>query len=58
MKDDGSGSFQSIANALTHTLVSPNVMDSNLEPANVVDVLFAISQAINRLAKAVESSGR
>jgi hypothetical protein len=42
------------AEALVATLISPNEADRNLEPANVVDGLFAIARAIQRLARAVE----
>lgn len=37
------------AHAIMETLMSPNVCDTNLEPANVVDVLAAIGRAIDRL---------
>lgn len=43
------------AEALTkiaHTLISPNVADDNLEPANVVDGLYRVSRAIWALAEA------
>jgi len=43
-----------LANAVRDTLMSPNEEDRNLEPANVVDGLFAIARAIARLADAVE----
>lgn len=42
------------AEALYETLISPNESDSNMEPANVVDGLFAIAKAIHRLAKCFE----
>lgn len=44
---------QDMANALTwisKALVSPNEMDQNFEPANVVDGLFAIARSIHHLA--------
>lgn len=41
------------AAALTATLISPNEIDSNMEPANVVDGLFAIARAVHHLADAV-----
>lgn len=47
---------QAIARALHETLISPNESDANLEPANVVDGLFAIARAIYRLAECFESS--
>lgn len=43
-----------VADAIVHTLQSPNEMDRNLEAANVVDGLFAIARAINRLASVIE----
>jgi hypothetical protein len=45
-----------IAKALCDTLISPNECDSNFEAANVVDGLFAIARALNRVAKAIEAS--
>ncbi len=41
------------ADAIRFTLISPNEADSNSEPANVVDGLFAIARALDRLADAV-----
>jgi len=46
----------SVANGLRDVFISPNECDSNLEAANVVDGLFAIARALNRVAKAIESS--
>jgi hypothetical protein len=46
------------ARALKDALVSPNEGDSNGEPANVVDGLFAIARAISRHGKAVEDLAR
>ena len=43
------------AEAICATLMSPNVADSNLEPANVVDVLDRIAIGICRLADGVQS---
>ena len=40
-------------NAIRDTLMSPNESDANFEPANVVDGLFAIARAIDRLAAAI-----
>ena len=45
------------AEVLLRTLESPNEADSNGEAANVVDGLFAIARAIERLAAAVEARG-
>lgn len=55
-----------IARAIAYALVSPNEMDSNMEPANVVDAIvkgariqaeatMKLADAITRLAKAVEN---
>lgn len=42
-----------IAEALKHVFISPNVADSNMEPANIVDALDKIAHAIGNLADAV-----
>ena len=47
MKDEA---LRSIATSL----VSPNCLDSNLEPANVVDGLYAIANALESIARAIE----
>jgi hypothetical protein len=41
------------AQAIVHTLESPNVADSNLEPANVVDVIDHLSRSARRIADAI-----
>lgn len=46
-----------IAKALHATLITPNEPDRNLEPANMVDGLFAISRAIEKLSRAVDRLG-
>jgi hypothetical protein len=43
-----------IAEALIRVLESPNESDSNLENANIVDGLFAIARALDRVAFAIE----
>jgi hypothetical protein len=43
-----------LAEALRETLISPSECDSNLEPANVVDGLFAIARALLAVAKGIE----
>lgn len=48
---------KTIADVLEYVLVSPNETDSNLEPANVVDGLFAIARALGRVANALEKLG-
>ncbi len=42
------------AGAIAAALISPNETDRNFEPANVVDGLFAIARAIDRLAGSVD----
>jgi len=39
---------------LRECLISPNEADQNLEPANVVDGLFAISRAMWGIAKSID----
>lgn len=41
------------ADAIVRTLESPNVNDSNLEPANVVDVVDRLARATFAVAKAI-----
>jgi hypothetical protein len=52
-------STKRVASAINRSLVSPNEGDSNGEPANVVDGLFAIARALerglDRVAEAIES---
>ena len=45
-----------VADAIDRNFTSPNVADSNYEPANVVDALASIAMAINRLAVAIEET--
>ncbi len=42
-----------VANAIVETLRSPNVSDSNFEPANVVDVLNHLGNGAHRIATAI-----
>ena len=44
-----------VAKALKSVFISPNVADSNLEPANIVDVLDRLARAIFALADAIET---
>lgn len=44
---------QTTAEAILATLVSPNVPDSNDEPANVVDMLHRSAMALERLSRAI-----
>lgn len=43
-----------VAAAICRTLESPNELDRNLEPANVVDGFFEIARSIGALAGATE----
>lgn len=45
------------AEALMGTLTSENVADANLEPANVVDTLYAISLSGRAIANAILPAG-
>jgi hypothetical protein len=49
------------AEAIRSVFVSPNIADSNLEPANLVDVManlaqaaWGISKGLDRIAKAID----
>ena len=44
-----------VAESLERVFVSPNVCDSNLESANLVDTTQSIANALNRIAKALET---
>lgn len=52
--DELAESVDGIANAIRQTLISPNVMDSNFEDANIVDVLSDVANGLCRIAKAIE----
>lgn len=45
---------EQIAKAIADTLSSPNEADRNGEVANVVDGLYAIARALDRVARALE----
>jgi hypothetical protein len=47
MKPDG------IAESLDRCFISPNVADSNLEPANLVDVMDRAAYSMKRIADAI-----
>lgn len=47
----------SVSKSIHANFTSPNVSDSNWEPANVVDAIAKVAYAINRLAEAVEALG-
>lgn len=49
-------STSQLSRVLREVLISPNEMDSNGEPANVVDGLFYIARALNRIAEAIRES--
>jgi hypothetical protein len=40
--------------ALLECFISPNEADSNLEPANVVDGLFAIARGLQSIAREIQ----
>jgi hypothetical protein len=44
-----------VASAIRYSLVSPNESDSNYEPANVVDGLFAIARALHQVARELKA---
>ena len=44
---------ESISDSIEYVFATPNILDSNFEPANVVDGLYAISRSIDRLADAM-----
>jgi hypothetical protein len=59
------GDGEQVARAIDANFTSPNVRDSNLEPANVVDVLdsmagglYAITRAPARIATVMESTDK
>ena len=43
------------AEAIAEALISPNVQDSNFEPANVVDVLQRVANGLGAIAVAIEA---
>jgi hypothetical protein len=43
-----------IARTLESALISPNVLDYNLEPANIVDALAQIADALRTVARAID----
>jgi hypothetical protein len=45
--------IRDIANVIAEVFISPNELDRNLEAANIVDGLFAISRSINYLADCI-----
>jgi hypothetical protein len=47
-----------IAQAIVESLISPNVSDSNLEAANLVDVGDEISRALWKLARTEDAQGQ
>jgi hypothetical protein len=44
--------------AIAAGLITPNETDTNGEPANVVDGLFAIARAIDRLADTMQRASQ
>lgn len=50
-----SNEIDPVASAISQSFISPNESDKNLEPANVVDGLFAIARALDRIATVLEN---
>jgi hypothetical protein len=48
----------SVTTAIGRAFITPNESDSNGEPANMVDGLFAIARAIGDLAAAIRDSSQ
>jgi len=46
--------IEEIADAINRTMMSPNVWDSNGEPANVVDALNYIANGLHHVAAALK----
>jgi hypothetical protein len=46
--------MNAVQDAIERVFISPNESGANLEPANVVDGLFAISRAIRYLASSIQ----
>ena len=46
-----------VADAIRDTLISPNEYDRNLETANAVDGLFAISRALDGVRESITPKG-
>lgn len=42
--------------AIYETLISPNVSDRNLEPANIVDVIDGLTSSTRQIARAITPS--
>lgn len=49
--------MKEIANALRDCLISPNVLDSNLEAANVVDAIAHLAGGVKNVDKALRYLG-
>lgn len=50
--------MKELEQAIREVFVSPNESDRNMEPANVVDGLFAIARALRDVAEAIRYTGR
>jgi len=55
---DARKNLDRVSEVLWELLRSPNALDSNLEPANVVDGLYRIAQALDRVADSLEFVAR
>jgi hypothetical protein len=50
-------SHPDLAETIMYCLTSPNEVDRNFETANIVDGLFAIARANEKIARAIERLG-
>ena len=48
----------SIATAIRDSFNSPNVLDSNLEMANIIDVIHHVAMALEELAMATKTQAK
>lgn len=51
------GQARLLANAISGAFISPNVADSNLEPANIVDALDGLVRMTRAVANAITPMG-
>lgn len=53
--DTEAKAINALGKMLEYSLTSPNVLDTNLETANIVDALCSMKTAVNRLAESIEN---
>lgn len=46
--------FQDLVRAIREILISPNVLDSNCEAANLVDAVAKVATGLHKIAEAIE----